>query len=192
MKRWRISSKTGNKKERKSVSANDHPKQRECRSGLPHFLFVVVRQFSCYWNDDSRNYRLLKLVCLFVRVRTTWKQNRTFSFGFPIIAARCSRKGGFCFAYRKEDYFVCFSVFWRQFPTFTKPFVLLNALPHVFDQVGGLAVQKSTKSFDVLPRYAFSRTQLLDGGFTQNLLIADSVCSVALFLQSGDHIYFIL
>ena len=42
MRRWRTSSKTGNKKERKLVLANDNPQQGERQGGLPHF-FVVGR-----------------------------------------------------------------------------------------------------------------------------------------------------
>ena len=139
-------SKTGNKKvRRQSLRRVKTPEWAILKRLPPHFFIVgrLTASFSLGAMTGVRTVSQNKSVI-------SWASeppHYTFCFqrfGFPGIHPGCQRKGCRSFLDKIGAVFPCFLCFWKPFRLTTKPFVLLNTLPHILHEVCGLAVQHIT------------------------------------------------
>lgn len=140
-------SKTGNKKERKPVPANDSPRQGECRSGLPHF-FVMSRLTASFATGTMTVGKPSFETKVPFRGSVSHAERE---WGSAVLVSRkgsptplCPQKGVQTFVDGNGAFSACFPAFWKPPPMTTKPNVLLDTLVcYKLNEIGRLALQQS-------------------------------------------------
>ena len=130
MRRWRTSSKTGNKKERKLVLANDNPQQGERQGGLPHF-FVVGRLSASFasgrwWSRKSSLETKVSLRGSVSHTKRRWGCEFFVFLKYPPMF----RKRGSLFRWQKWGCFHLFSLLLEAIKTVCETKCFIEHPPH--------------------------------------------------------------